>query len=212
MKKKILAFIFAGAVMLSVFSGCSKNEKAPENTSAAESITTAPETDKKDNESTEAGQGSEPPEGPAEGITAESIASAVKVAYGGNYLPDTPMDEEMLKARFGFEEGSYTDIFAESPMIGAHPDTLVIVKAAEGKLDSVREKLKAYRETLVNDTMQYPMNIPKIHASKVVVNGDYAAFILLGAVNENEDSSEEEQAKFAEEQVKIGVDAFNKCF
>lgn len=212
MKNKILTLILAGAVILSALSGCSSGEKAHEGAAVTENGTRTPETDGKDNENTEGEQGGQPPEPPKGEITAESIGAAVKAAYGGKYLPDTPMDGEMLRAKFGFEEGSYTEIFAESPMIGTHPDTLVIVKAAEGKLDSVREKLTAYREALINDTMQYPMNLPKIHASQVVVKGDYAAFILLGEVNENVNSSEEEQARFAEEQVKIGVDAFNKCF
>ena len=60
--------------------------------------------------------------------------------------------------------------------------------------------------------MQYPMNLPKINASQVVQNGDYVAFIMLGAINDDMDASEDDQAKFAEEQEKIGVDAFNKYF
>ena len=122
------------------------------------------------------------------------------------------MDADMIAAKFGIEADSYTDIYAESPMIGAHPDTLLIVKPAEGKLDEVKGKLDAYREQLVNDTMQYPMNIPKINASQVVVKGGYAAFILLGVINENGNTSDEEMEKFAKEQEQIGLDAFDKCF
>ncbi len=219
MNKRILTLFITGAVILSALSGCDTSQNAGGGTTAPQSGTVT-----SDNGANASEEGTNAPEGngeentesegnaPAEGITAESIANAIKTAYGKNYLPNMQMDAEMIAAKFGIEADSYTEIYAESPMIGAHPDTLVIVKPAEGKPEEVKGKLDAYREQLVNDTMQYPMNIAKINASQVVVKGDYAAFILLGAINENENASDEEQAKFAEEQEKIGVDAFNKCF
>lgn len=213
MNKRIISLIIAGAVLFSALSGCSSRQdtggEAPRNTAAGtENGTSVSENENNTEENT--GSAQENP--PSEKITAESIAEAIKAAYGENYLPDTPMSSEMIGVKFGLEADSYTEIFAESPMIGAHPDTLVIVKAAEGRLEEVKGKLEEYREQLVNDTMQYPMNLAKIHASRVAVNGDFAAFILLGAINGNEDASEEEQAQFAEEQEKIGVDAFNAIF
>lgn len=213
MNKNVLSLIIAGAVALSALSGCKARQGAdvetPRNTvSAAENETNVSENENNGEENTGAEQGNTS----SEKITAETIASAIKAAYGENYLPNTAMTSEMTETKFGLKPDSYTEIFAESPMIGAHPDTLVIVKAAEGRLEEVKGKLEEYREQLVNDTMQYPMNLAKIHASRVVVNGDFAAFILLGAINGNEDASEEEQAQFAEEQEKIGVDAFNAVF
>lgn len=206
MIKRILSLIIAGAVVLTALSGCNSrqeaDDKAPHNTAPAA------ENGNNSEENTGAGQENPPPEK----ITVETIASAIKAAYGENYLPDTVMTSEMIEAKFGLNADCCTEIFAESPMIGAHPDTLVIVKAAEGRLEEIKGKLEAYREQLVNDTMQYPMNLAKIHASRVVVNGDFAAFILLGAINENADASEEEGAQFAEEQEKIGIDAFNAVF
>lgn len=213
MNKRILALIITGAVILSALSGCDISQNAGGGTAASDNGANAFEEGTSDPEGTKAEENTEG-EGntPAEGVTAESLANAIKTAYGENYLPNMQMDAEMIAAKFGIEADSCTEIYAESPMIGAHPDTLVIVKPAEGKFEEVKGKLDAYREQLVNDTMQYPMNIAKINASQVVVKGGYAAFILLGAINENDNASDEEMERFAKEQEQIGIDAFNKCF
>ena len=46
----------------------------------------------------------------------------------------------------------------------------------------------------------------------MVRHGDYVFFVMLGAFDESENSSEEEQQKFAEEQTKIGVDVIAEHF
>ncbi len=217
--KKILCVMTAIAV-LAAMSGCSNsseggNGTTTAGTSSAAEVTTV-QTDSTENnaEATadETNTGTTADESDSKEGSVQKIADAIKTAYGDNYIPDTDVPEEFLTGTVGLEKDSFTEYFAQQPMIGAHPDILIIVKAASGKTDDVKGKLEAYRETLVNDTMQYPMNLPKINASQVVANGDYVAFIMLGAVNENEDGTEEEQAKFAEEQEKIGVDAFNAYF
>lgn len=195
MNRRILTAIITGAAIILSITGCNNQSKPNDNTNTAAADTA--ET-----------QGSEP----SKEVSLNSIVNAIKTAYGENYLPNMEMDSDMISSKFGLEADSYTEIYAETPMIGAHPDTLLIVKAADGRLDDVKAKLDAYREQLVSDTMQYPMNIAKINASQVVVKGDYAAFILLGAINENEDASDEEQESFAQEQENIGIEAFNKCF
>ena len=42
--------------------------------------------------------------------------------------------------------------------------------------------------------------------------GDYAAFLLVGAVDENMDASQEEAVKFAQKEVQKAVDAFYLMF
>lgn len=149
--------------------------------------------------------------GESEG-TVGKIADKIIAAYGDNYLPNMDIPDEMLQSLVGLEADSYTEIFAQQPMISAHPDILIIAKAASGKTDEVKSKLEKYQDYLINESMQYPMNVAKVNASQIVANGDYVAFILLGAINENEDSSEEEQAAFAEDQTAIGVNAFKAYF
>lgn len=52
--------------------------------------------------------------------------------------------------------------------------------------------IKKYREELIQDTCQYPMNQLKIQASKVYVKGNYVCFIMLGTIsNKQEEQSED---------------------
>ena len=86
-----------------------------------------------------------------------------------------------------------------------------MVKAKEGQGQAVADALEKGRETLLNEGFFYPMNMPKVNASKVVRNGDYVAFLMVGALDEGS-GTEEEMAQFAEAEVQKGVDAFNKLF
>ena len=138
---------------------------------------------------------------------------AVKGAYDPDTIPFIDaLPEEMLSDWFGLKDGTYTEITAHVPMISTFVDTVAIVKAAHGKTGEVEAALKAYRNHHVNAGFQYPMNIAKVNASRVVVNGDYVMFIMLGAMDDRDNASDSDRAKFAEEQTKIGVDAFNALF
>jgi len=144
--------------------------------------------------------------------TAEDIAEAIRGAYGANYLPDAQLDETMLSDMFGINAEDCESFVAEMPMIGVHPDKLIVIEAKEGKADAIEETLNSMRDTLIADTMQYPMNIAKINASVVLREGNYVVFMLLGAPNENMDASEADAKAFAEDQTAIGVAAFEDMF
>ncbi len=145
-------------------------------------------------------------------VPVEEIAQAIRDAYGDTYLPNAPLDEEMLGSMYSIDMELIEEFVAEMPMIGFHPDRVIIAKAVEGKGEELEEQFLAVREFLVEDSMMYPANIAKTEASSVERVGDYVAFLLVGAPNDNMDASEEEQLKFAEEQAKIAVDAFYGCF
>jgi len=110
----------------------------------------------------------------------KSLAKAVKANQGDNYWPDTEMPAEYLEMTTGLTSDMYEDFIGEMPMISANVDTLLIVKAAEGQEDAVLETIQAYQDKLKANTMQYPMNLPKIQASQVERMGSYICFVLLG--------------------------------
>ena len=132
---------------------------------------------------------------------------AVKQAYGEAYLPSMPLDEAMLNDIFGLPMGEVEAFVAEGPMMSTHVDTFIGLRAKSGKGESVAEAMRQYRDNLVKNSMQYPMNMPKVNASTVHVMGDHIFFLMLGAYNENMDATEEEALAFAQEQVKVGLDA-----
>ncbi len=142
----------------------------------------------------------------------EDILKAVQEAYGEDYLPDSDLDEEMLSQIMGIDTTLMESFAAQMPVISAHPDRVVIAKAEKGKGDALEEELLRVRTALVEDQMIYPMNIAKTQACRVVRKGDYAALLLVGAVDVREDVSEEEQLSFAQDEVQKAVDAFKGCF
>lgn len=145
-------------------------------------------------------------------VSISEVHEAVKAAYGDNYVPSMPFEELQLKELFGVNTDNVEEFILEGPMMSAHIDMFAAVKAKEGKGEEVESELNAYRDMLVSDTMQYPSNLAKIAASQVIRHGDYVFFVMLGAFNEDMEATEDEQAKFAQDQTQIGVDAINAFF
>lgn len=141
-------------------------------------------------------------------VSMEDLKAAVVDVLGENYWPDMPADAEMLSQIYGVTSDMYEEYLAESPMISANVDTLIIIKAKEGKVSAVEEALGAYRDRMVNDTMQYPMNISKIQSSRIETFGNYVCFVQLGAeVPDNE----EEAILHCQEENEKAIDAIRNA-
>lgn len=210
--KKIIALFAAAAMLAAVFTACSNdNEQKPEDSSSTSSTPADVQPDDSGSDD-EGGSNDEGGNNEAEEGATQKILDAIKAAYGDDYAPNTEIPEELLKDMYGLDPDSYTEVAGEMPMISTNVDTVIIVKAASGKAGDVEAALNSYRDYLINESLQYPMNVAKVNATKVVANGDYVAFLLLGAMDERDDASDSERAEFAEEQVQKGVDAFNGYF
>lgn len=73
--------------------------------------------------------------------------------------------------------------------------------------------IKKYREELIQDTCQYPMNQLKIQASKVYVKGNYVCFIMLGTIsNKQEEQSQDKVIAAYKKQNEKAVKAINKLY
>lgn len=144
-------------------------------------------------------------------LSAKGLRDAVAKAYGENYLPDQAMDAEMIESEFGLTKDMYDEVVAEAPLIGFHPDRLVIVKPKKGKEANVKRALEDALLVMKEQQMQYPVNVAKVNAGKVLEKDGYYCFMILG---ETDDTSEndDDAAKFAEKQIDIGVKAFNDYF
>ena len=111
----------------------------------------------------------------------EAIKQAVVDTFGENYWPTTAILPEVLEGNYGITPDMYVDYMGEVPMMMTNVDTLIVIKPAEGQEQAVEDALNAYRDMLVSDTMQYPMNLGKIQASRIERVGDYVCFVQLGA-------------------------------
>lgn len=181
--KKLLAMLCVG-MMMAGLAGCGDANMNENNQSSAETTESTPTPVATSTPAGESSVESSVPDGHdySTGWTEEmnAIKTAVTESLGEGYWPTMALDSEMLESAFGITADMYDDYLAEMPMISAHVDTLVVVKAKEGQADAVEEALTAYRDTLVNDTLQYPMNVGKIQASRVERLGNYVCFVQLG--------------------------------
>lgn len=110
-------------------------------------------------------------------VSVKDIEAAVASALGENYFPE--MELETMEG-LGVTEDMYDEFIYKVPMISANVDTLIVVKAKDGKVSDVEEKLNAFRDSNINDLMQYPMNLTKIQCSQVVTMGNYVMFVQFG--------------------------------
>ncbi len=140
----------------------------------------------------------------------EKAHEAVKDAYGEHYMPSMPIDAAWLEDIYGIPMSAVTEFVAEGPMMSVHVDTFIGLQAKAGEGDKLEQALIAYREDLVTNSLQYPMNMAKVQASRVYRTGDYVFFIMLGKMSESVHDTEEDALAFAKEQVDLGVSAIEE--
>lgn len=140
-------------------------------------------------------------------VSTADIEAAVAEALGENYWPDTEVETlETLE----ITEDMYEEFIFKVPMISANVDTLIVIKAADGRVADVEEKLNQYRDRNINDLMQYPMNLAKIQCSQVLVMGDYAIFVQFGAA-EGSDAVDEAGTSISEDEAaKLEMDLISE--
>ncbi|MFQ9511105.1 MAG: DUF4358 domain-containing protein [Lachnospiraceae bacterium] len=152
-------------------------------------------------------------EGTSKTIDLNALHEKVKEAYGEDYLATMPVEKEMMKDRYGLTEDMYEEIIADVPMISVHVDEFVAVKAKADKLEDVKKALTDYQTKYKEDTMQYPINLPKIQASQVVTKGDYVFFLMLGVIPTSaEEQGEDAMLKAAEENNNKAIEVINSFF
>ena len=182
---KKLSVLFCIGLLVFGMTACGREENAEPSTEQSSEVQIPPtesvqEPAEEVTEPTEeAAGGMDISNGWSEEMTA--IRQAVVDTLGENYWPDTQMDPETLEAFYGITPDMYDDYMAEMPMISTNVDTLLIIKAKDGKVEAVEEALNAYRDVQVSNTMQYPMNVGKVQASRIQKYGNFVCFVQLGA-------------------------------
>ena len=201
MKKKLACMLLMGTLALSMAAcgnGQDKNTGAATET-GVESTEGTVESTGTSVESTEVGN---------TGTPLQNAKKAVTDALGDDYWPDSEIPEEMLNETYGVSADLYDAYLGECPMISVNVDTLLIIHAKDGKVEDVENALNAYRDSLVNDTMQYPMNLGKIQASRVERIGDYVCFVQLGADTSSvEEQGDEAVITYCQEQNELALEA-----
>ena len=145
-------------------------------------------------------------------VDIKEVHTAIKEALGEDYRADRDLEAEELEGIVKVKAEDMEEYIAQAPMISVGVDTFIAIKAKEGKADAIEEGLNNHRKYLVEDSMQYPMNIAKINASKVIRHGDYIFFLLLGKYDDREQATEEEYLEFAKDEVQKVEEIVNGFF
>ncbi len=134
------------------------------------------------------------------------VHEAVKKAFGENYIPSMPYDDAQLQEIFGVKKDLVKEFIAEGPMMSVHVDTFIGIEAQEGKEEQVEAALNAYKQKLIDNSVQYPMNLPKIKGSAVQRIDNYVFFMILGEIPMDAET-EEAQLEAAKAETKKATDA-----
>lgn len=170
--------------------------KAPEPTAKPETTEPADTTD---------------PEGDPEEVSVNDLYEAITAAYGDDYIPVMKIDEETAEEVYGVKKEWYDDFIGEQPMISTHVDSVLIFRASDGHAGDIEKALLDRKDYLVNESFQYPMNMPKVKAADIKVYDDYVFFIMLGGYPDDQEPKDEEEAlEFAKQNNQIAIDAIEK--
>lgn len=135
------------------------------------------------------------------------LKTAVTDVLGENYWPAMALDAQMLSDMCGITEDMYDDFLAEMPMMSAHIDTMIIIKAKDGQVEAVEEAMNTYRDGLVENSL-YPSHVAKSQASRIEVFDNYVCFVLLGGDTSSvEEQGEEAIITYCHEQNEKAIDA-----
>lgn len=145
-------------------------------------------------------------------VDINTIHEKVKEELGEDYYPEMELTIDELSNRVDIDPTIIKAHVAEIPMMSVHVDTFIAIEAKEGKGDEVEEALAAYKDNLISQSMQYPMNEAKVEATEVVRHGDYVFLSMLGAIDDNNDSDSAEGLEFAEKENQRVIDVINSFF
>ena len=117
-----------------------------------------------------------------------TITDAVPLAMPGE------VTEEYLTIMMGLDMADVANYAGMMAMVNVSADCVVVIEAAEGKIDTVKAALENTKQSIVNSFELYlPDQFEKAKAGRIVVKGNYAVLAIVGE-DEGYDGSDIEEA------------------
>ena len=185
--KKFISLLLCGILAVTMFVSCGTKK---EDTAAPESSAAAVPT-----------------------ATAEEVFAAIDAAFVEQFgelgatgaISNMPMDVDdmTLSEKFGIDPAIVESYKGQIAGMMTNCDMLVVVKAKEGQIDAVVAGLEKGKADQTAQFEFYPVagNDLRLEASKIVTNGDYAALLMVGVIDED--------APDFTDDVTMAEDAFN---
>lgn len=146
-------------------------------------------------------------------VDLDQLLEDIQAGYGDDYTPSMDYSVDELENTFGLAPELYDESIAQGPMISINIDTFIAIKAVSGKGEEVEKILSDYRQDQIDNSLQYPMNLPKLYSSEVVRHGDYVFFVMLGTPTEESlDLGQDEALESAKESNQIALDIIEETF
>ena len=104
-----------------------------------------------------------------------TITTAVPIAMPGE-IPESELEMIM-----GLSADDYVNYAGQMCMAMVSADRVVVIEAAEGKIDTVKAALENTKQSIVNSFELYlPDQFEKAKAGRIVVKGNYAVLAIAG--------------------------------
>ncbi len=188
MTNRILSVILSAVLAVSLFVGCGKDDQNATTGDNMQNSTTATSSD-----------------------TMKKVHEQIKSTYGEDYLATMNItDKTQVSEMFGINEEDIDEFIVDIPMMSAHVDKFVAIKAKPGREQAVENALNTYLATEKENNTNYPANMPKINSAKVTRKGDVVYLTMLGRSNDNLEATADEMMNFAQEQVKKATDVIDR--
>ncbi len=203
--KKIVVYLCVGVMVMSL-TACGRDMAQDPGTGETQM------TEGADNTVDREGAGKETQNNTGRVVDLSEVRSKLVEVMGDNYWPNSETDIDFLEEH-GLTADLYDAYLCEMPMVSDNVDTLIIIQAKEGQLESVEEALRDYREQLVEDAAERGMNEGKLQASRMETFGNYVCFVQLGAdITEiyGEDGNDEAVIRHCQEQNELALETIGK--
>ena len=104
-----------------------------------------------------------------------TITTAVPIAMPGE-IPESELEMIM-----GLSADDYVNYAGQMCMAMVSADRVVVIEAAEGKIDAVTEAIETFKQSAIAQFELYlPDQYEKAKAGRVVVKGNYAVLVIAG--------------------------------
>jgi predicted small lipoprotein YifL len=205
--KKILAIILAVVCVVGCMTACTQKpvETNPPETTAPVVDTEPTETEPVETEPVVEPEVTEPV---AVDVKLTEVFTEAQEIMGEEFRANMEIPAEMYADMFGLDASTYESVYGLIPMISAHVDTLVGVKATD--VEAVQTALTAYMDAKKADRMQYPINAAAMGAMEVVTVGDYVWLVgTFGNTDSVAENGDEAILNYAKDSVAKVVNVIN---
>ena len=182
--KKLIAILMAALMLTMLLAGCAKDET---------------NNDQTNNDQTQDQPAPSVPEQPAPSVPevpakpeltkeekeAKMVEIITKLMEFEVMMPASmPLDATMISEIYQLAETDYEVGTVQMPMMMVHATEFAIFWAAEGKMDTILEKIEARQDALVATWERYlPDQFELVQNYKVLVNGDLVVFLICNEMD-----------------------------